>query len=87
MGIALTQTPPQYTQYVAQAFEWFKEHKMITHKDITKLTGCNCSYSVISALRNKCRMIETWSTEGKRHKVYWFNGVKNNETTVNERRP
>ena len=26
MGIALTQTPPQYTQYVAQAFEWFKEH-------------------------------------------------------------
>ena len=72
-------TPKQYDEYTQKVFEWVKKNKVLTHKDIAKITGCNCSYSVIRCLKKKCKLIETWQNEPKRFKVYMFDGIIENE--------
>jgi uncharacterized protein YpmB len=71
----LKQMPPQYKTYIEEAHKLIKERKILTHQDIKRLIPeCNCSYSVIQGLRKKCNMLENWTTEGKRHKIYIYVG-------------
>lgn len=37
--------------YAQQAFDFLQEKGYITHKNIQKITGCNCCYSVLRNLR------------------------------------
>ena len=67
--------PIHYREYAKAVHKWIKQHKQLTHKDILRLTGCNCSYGVIRTLKTKCKLIEAWVRDAdKPHKVYFYDG-------------
>lgn len=50
--------------YVDSVLEYLKCYGFVTYKDISRITNCNCSYSVLRDLRRKCTIIERWVKRG-----------------------
>lgn len=84
-----------YKTYQQKLLEWVKNHVYFTHKDIEKVTNCNCSYSVLRDLKRICHVSEEMKQKTKklvdtkgnavnittRYILYKFEGLKN---AVNE---
>lgn len=84
-----------YKTYRQLLLDWVKNHVYFTHKDIVKVTNCNCPYSVLRDLKRVAVVTEESKTKTKklvdskgnvvnvtkRYTEYKFEGLKN---AVNE---
>ncbi len=79
-----------YKSYARVVLDWVKKHVYFTHKDIARLTNCNCPYSVLRDLKRLCKVSEEMKQKTqkfkdsngntfnvtKMYKVYKFEGMK-----------
>lgn len=84
-----------YKPYHLMLLDWVKNHVYFTHKDIVKVTNCNCPYSVLRDFKRIAKVTEESKTKTKklvdskgnvvnvtkRYVEYKFEGLKN---AVNE---
>jgi hypothetical protein len=59
--------------YIEQVKNFLDLFGCITHKDILRITDCNCPYSTLRDVRKKIELVEEWATDPetkKRFKVY-----------------
>lgn len=61
--------------YAKQVIDFVLKNKTVTHKDMANITGANCSYSVLRAVKKKVQLIEEWAknpNNNKRFKRYFL---------------
>lgn len=58
--------------YVDKAEAFITRCGMITHRKIMQITGCNCPYSVLAALKKRIEfdVKEKKTTTGKKYNLY-----------------
>lgn len=58
--------------YVDKAEAFINRWGMITHRKIMQITGCNCPYSVLAALKKRIEfdVKEKKTTTGKKYNLY-----------------
>jgi hypothetical protein len=64
-------------KYAQMCTPFIKEHGYITHRDILRLTGANCSYSIMRILKRKYDFAEEQcENNGKRYIHYELIGER-----------
>ena len=83
-----------YKTYRQLLLDWVKNHVYFTHKDIARVTNCNCPYSVLREFKRVAVVTEEFKTKTeklvdskgnvvnvtKRYTEYKFEGLKRNRT-------
>lgn len=81
-----------YKPYHQLLLDWVKNHVYFTHKDIARVTNCNCPYSVLREFKRVAVVTEEFKTKSeklvdskgnavnvtKRYTEYKFEGLKRN---------